>query len=136
MRLANLLIDDRGTPTDRGVIFSFFQHGEGLAVAAALEEASYPIDELIWHLANLRASHRFELGDAGNDGGNGSERLAAACRGAYGPVDHEGYLRLGLPVGYGEGAAEAVEAWCRGGMNAVRQAADDLEVGPGDVERA
>jgi hypothetical protein len=129
------LIDDRGSPTDRGVIFSFFQHGEGLAVAAALEDAAYPVSELLWHLANLRAGRRFDTGDTASDGGHGSERLAAACRQAYGPVDHEGYLRLGLPVGYGEGAAEMIEAWCAGGMNAVRQAAGDIEIGPGDVER-
>jgi superfamily II DNA/RNA helicase len=130
------LIDDRGFPTERGIIFSFFQHGEGLAVAAALEDATYPIDELLWHLANLRSGHRFESGDSGRDGGHSSERLAAACRHAYGPVDHEGYLRLGLPIGYGEGAAEAIEAWCHGGMNALRKGGEEVEIGPGDVERA
>lgn len=130
------LIDDRGWPTDRGTIFSFFQQGEGLAIAAALEDPFYPVEELVWHLANLRAGHRFDPSEGSGDGGHGSERLAVACRQAYGPVDHEGYLRLGLPIGYGEGAAEAVEAWSRGGMNAVRQVSEDLEIGPGDVERA
>ncbi len=135
------LIDERGHPTDRGIIFSFFQHGEGLAVAAALEDPHYPVDELVLHLANLRASHRFENGDAALAGAasvreGGSERLAIVCRQTYGPVDHEGYLRLGLPLGYGEGAAEAVEAWISGDSHAIRQTAADFEIGPGDIERA
>jgi hypothetical protein len=49
------LIDPEGHPTRRGIIFSYFHHGEGLAVAAALEDAEYPIDELVFDLANLRA---------------------------------------------------------------------------------
>ena len=31
----------------------------GLMVAAALEDSSYPVDELVWHLANLRGGYRF-----------------------------------------------------------------------------
>ncbi|NNE92124.1 MAG: DEAD/DEAH box helicase [Verrucomicrobiales bacterium] len=130
------LIDESGRPTIRGVIFSFFQHGEGLAVAAALEDSTYPIDELIWHLANLRAGHRFEMDDLPDSGS--SERLAAICRQTYGPVDFEGYLRLGLPVGYGEGAAEAVQAMMEGRAAAMFSKAKkfDFDFGPGDVERA
>lgn len=129
------LIDERGTPTRRGTVFSFFQHGEGLAIAAALEDESYPIEELVRHLANLRASHRFEAADSGS--GGGSERLAIACRHAYGPVDHDGFLRLGLPIGYGEGAAEAVDIWLEGGVSALRRVSTgDREIGLGDVERA
>ena len=97
------LIDNRGAPTRRGEIFSFFQHGEGLAISAALEDETYPLDELIVHLANLRAGVRFEI-----PGFCGSERLAACCRKAYGFVCHEGYLESGLPVDYGEGAAEVI----------------------------
>ena len=129
------LIDDRGAPTRRGLLFSFFQHGEGLAVAAGLEDEHYPIDALIWHLINLRASHRFEIAGAGTEGDSGSERLAMVCRRAYGPVDHEGYLRLGLPVGYGEGAAEAVQAWQRGGPGG-QKFGPGSEFGIGDIERA
>ena len=130
------LIDDRGHPTERGIIFSFFQNGEGLAIAAALEDPHYSIDEMLWHLANLRASHRFQESDTSDVIGGGSERFAIVCRQAYGPVDHEGYLRLGLPVGYGEGAAEALEAWLSGDSAAFRRTAAELEIGPGDVERA
>ena len=106
------------------------------AVAAALEDPGYPIEDLIVHLANLRAGHRFELDDSLAADDAGSERLAMACRQAYGPVDYEGYLRLGVPVGYGEGAAEAVQAWLRGDAAFPPKGAADFEFGPGDVERA
>jgi len=130
------LIDDQGVPTRRGTLFSFFQHGEGLAIAAALEDPHYPVGELVRHLANLRGGHRFEIGDPAFEGG--SERLAAACRRAYGPVDHEGYLRLGLPPGYGEGAAETIQLWLEGRLPELfgRRRRDPLDFGPGDVERA
>jgi hypothetical protein len=48
------LVEPDGTPTRRGVVFSFFQAGEGLAIAAALEEEKYPIDDLVFDLANIR----------------------------------------------------------------------------------
>lgn len=128
------LIDDHGVPTDRGNLCSFFQHGEGLAVAAALEDRHYPIEEMLLHFANLRAGHRFEIDDPAMDGG--SERLAAACRQAYGPTDYEGYLRLGLPVTYGEGAAEIVLELLEGKLHQLFSKKDRLEFGPGDVERA
>ena len=128
------LIDDLGKPTERGVICGFFQHGEGLAVAAALEDMHYPIEEMVSHFANLRAGYRFELNEAGAEGG--SERLASCCRQAYGPVDFEGYLRLGLPTSYGEGAAEVVQLWLEGKSHTLFSKGNILEFGPGDVERA
>jgi hypothetical protein len=99
------LIDERGVPTQRGEIVSFFQGGEGLAVAAALEDDSYLPDELVFHMANLRAGFRFDL-----PGFCESEKLGSACRATYGFVSHEGYLNQGLPVDYGEGAAEILSA--------------------------
>ena len=36
------LIEESGKPTERGVLFSLFQGGEGLAIAAALEDIHYP----------------------------------------------------------------------------------------------
>lgn len=98
------LIHADGSPTERGQLFSFFQQGEGLAIAAALEDESYPIDELLPHLANLRGGgkhHADEILDA-----IPSERLSAICRSTYGFVNHTGYLEAGLPIGYGEGVAE------------------------------
>lgn len=96
------LIDRDGHPTRRGRVFSFFNHGEGLAVAAALEEPSYGLEDLLGDLANLRAGHRFEPFE------DFSSRLAAACRALYGNTSYAGYLRQGVPEDYGNGAAEAL----------------------------
>ncbi|HUE97515.1 MAG TPA: helicase-related protein, partial [Longimicrobiaceae bacterium] len=122
------LIHANGAPTRRGVVFSFFQGGEGLAVAAALEDVHYPIEDLVLHLANLRTGRRFE-----NFVPDPDDRLAAACRLAYGAVSHAGYLSLGLPVGYGDGGAEAVQSVVAGSRKADPHGSG--EIGTGDVER-
>ena len=49
MKMPDLLLAER---------FSVFSRGEGLAIAAAVEDLNYSIDELIFDLANLRAGHR------------------------------------------------------------------------------
>jgi len=123
------LIDAQGVPTQRGEITSFFQHGEGLAIAAALEDESYPVDELILHLANLRAGLRFDI-----PGHCGSERLGMCCRRAYGFINHHGYLESGLPVGYGEGAAEVIGSL----LHHERRGGHDSHSGfaEGDISRA
>jgi late competence protein required for DNA uptake (superfamily II DNA/RNA helicase) len=120
------LIDKYGAPTRRGILFSFFNYGEGLAIAAALEDRSYAIEDLLPDLANLRAGHRFSVHEAS------SGRLGAACRAAYGLVTHPGYLFRGLPSTYGEGASEILF------QPGARQALDkeDLELRTGDIERA
>ncbi|MEM7518835.1 MAG: hypothetical protein AAF368_18175, partial [Planctomycetota bacterium] len=133
------LIDEACVPTRRGVIFSLFQGGEGFAIAAALEDPHYPVDEMTLHLANLRAGHRFEL-DSVPDAERlvpsvGSDRLAAACRQAHGAVDYDGYLRLGLPLQYGEGAAEVMSLMFEGKLFHLFSRAAHLEFGAGDVER-
>jgi hypothetical protein len=133
------LVDESGRPTRRGTVFSLFQGGEGLAVAAALEEPAYPAEDLALHLANLRAGHRFDLDGLGwveslAEAG-GSDRLAAACRRAFGPVDHEGYLSLGLPPQYGEGAAEILSLHLEGRLGQLAGRGLALDFGPGDVER-
>src|SRR5207249_4120293 len=69
------LVEPDGTPTTRGMIFSFFHGGEGLAVAVALEDETYPIDELVFDLANIRAGPRF----AGEDALMGG-RLGILCQ--------------------------------------------------------
>ena len=123
------LIDAKGAPTQRGEIVSFFQHGEGLAIAAALEDESYPVDELVLHLANLRAGFRFDI-----PGCCGSERLGMCCRRVYGFINHHGYLENGLPTDYGEGAAEVIGSLLhherRSGLDAHRGFAE------GDISRA
>lgn len=120
------LIDQHAAPTRRGILFSFFNYGEGLAIAAALEDPTYPIDELILDLANIRAGHRFAVID------DSSSRLAAACRAAFGMVTYPGYLLRGLPPTYGEGAAECIFDPQR----TKRRFLPDSELRPGDVERA
>lgn len=123
------LIHANGCPTRRGEIFSFFQGGEGLAVVAALEDESYPIEEIVLHLANLRAGVRFDLPAA-----TPSERIGAACRAAYGFHNHHGYLENGLPLDYGEGAAEVIDAM----LHPDRPGAHDLRraLPEGDLSRA
>jgi len=121
------LIDRLGRPTRRGAIFSFFHHGEGLAVAAALEDEDYPIEDLAFDLANLRAGHRFE------EFARTSARLANACRACYGEATFEGYLIRGLPTHYGDGAAEVLAEVGASGLN--RELFSDV-LRPGDLERA
>lgn len=122
------LIQADGTPTRRGVLFSFFYHGEGLAIAAGLESDHYPVEDLLWHLANLRSGHRFKSLE-----GTDSERLTIICRQTYGPVNHPSYLRLGVPIQYGEGAAELVRNFFDG-KRTIAKGEDDF--GKGDLERA
>src|SRR5438046_7975847 len=99
------LVEPDGTPTRRGMIFSFFHGGEGLAVAVAIEDENYPIDELVFDLANIRAGPRF----AGEDAPMGG-RLGILCQRIYGRADYPGYLTMGVPVHYGAGASEVVRA--------------------------
>ncbi|MEZ5302734.1 MAG: hypothetical protein R3F11_19165 [Verrucomicrobiales bacterium] len=124
------LIGKSGSPTRRGAIFSFFQGGEGLAIAAALEDPTYPPDEIADHLANLRGGHRFDRDGSESE----SARLAVCCRSAFGTVDYEGYLELGLPPNFGEGAAEAIADYYLG--KKPLPSGIDADFGQGDVERA
>lgn len=97
------LVEPDGRPTVRGRIFSFFHGGEGLAVAAALEDETYPIQDLVFDLANIRAGPRF----AGEDAPMGG-RLGILCQRVYGRADYPGYLAMGVPVQYGAGASEVM----------------------------
>ena len=123
------LIEADGRPTRRGTIFSFFQHGEGLAIAAALEHDAYPIDDLIFDLANLRAGPRF----AGEDSPYGG-RLGIRCAELYDRAEIPGYLTLGVPLDYGAGAGEALRAVLVDGVPRARLLSDTLRAG--DFERA
>jgi hypothetical protein len=123
------LVEKDGTPTRRGVIVSFFQNGEGLAIAAALEDESYPIPEIIRDIADIRAGHRFS-----EDGSPFHGRLASACTRAYGNVSHEGYLELGLPPQFGGGAGEILTEIL--GRPSARQKFLSEELKAGDIERA
>ncbi|MFN3407511.1 MAG: DEAD/DEAH box helicase [Limisphaerales bacterium] len=97
------LVDARGVPTRRGRLVSFFHQGDGLALAAALEDESYPLDELIYDLANLDAGFRF-CGDDNRWAG----RLAVACHEAFKLQTIPGYLENGLPPKYGFGGETVV----------------------------
>lgn len=122
------LIDPNAHPTRRGIIFSFFNHGEGLAVAAALEAENYPIEELLYDLANLRAGYRFNaLALAGRP-------LTAFCQEAYGTRSIPGYLGRGLPEDYGEGASEIL--YNTEHKSSRADAYLDDELSRGDIERA
>jgi hypothetical protein len=123
------LIDVAGTPTQRGILFSFFHHGEGLAVAAALEDETYPIEDLVFDLANLRAGPRF----AGDDSPYGG-RLGALCQRVYERADLPGYLDMGVPLDYGAGASEVVREIVEHGSSRSRLLTESLR--QGDIERA
>ncbi|MDQ2867610.1 MAG: DEAD/DEAH box helicase [Verrucomicrobiota bacterium] len=123
------LIAADGTPTARGIIFSFFQAGEGLAIAAALEEEKYPIEDLVFDLANLRAGPRF----AGEDAPMGG-RLGILCQRVYQRADYPGYLAMGTPPQYGAGAAEVMCELVANPSARHRFASETLR--HGDIERA
>ncbi|MEO5753221.1 MAG: DEAD/DEAH box helicase [Chthoniobacterales bacterium] len=123
------LAEADGKPTRRGVIFGFFQGGEGLAVAAALEDENYPIDDLVFDLANLRAGPRFSADDSPLAG-----RLGALCQRVYERADHPGYLEMGVPVHYGAGASEVIRAVVTHPSGRYKLTSDFLR--HGDVERA
>ncbi len=122
------LIDESLRPTRRGVIFSFFNHGEGLAVAAALEDQDYPLEELVFDLANLRAGHRFSEHE------EYSGRLGNTCRMTYRGANFPGYLIKGLPTDYGDGAAEILQGVAANPNNRHQFVGDHLSTG--DIERA
>jgi len=123
------LVESDGTPTRRGVVFGFFQAGEGLAIAAALEDENYPIADLVFDLANLRAGPRFAEDESPLAG-----RLGALCQTVYQRADHPGYLEMGVPVHYGAGAAEVIRELVENPGSRYRITSDLLR--HGDVERA
>lgn len=99
------LVDAGGRPTRRGQLVSFFHQGDGLAIAVALEDESYPLDELVYDLANLDAGFRF-AGDDNRWGG----RLPVICHEKFGLQSIPGYLENGMPPKYGAGAEQIVAA--------------------------
>jgi hypothetical protein len=123
------LIEPNGTPTSRGILFSFFQHGEGLAISAAIEDPTYPIDDLLFDVADLRGGPRFGAEEGGELG-----RLALCCQRTFGNADFEGYLRFGIPCDYGPGAAEVVRNIVEHRMSPHRLLSETVRIG--DIERA
>jgi superfamily II DNA/RNA helicase len=123
------LVENDGTPTRRGIVFTFFHAGEGLAISAALEDEAYAIDDLVFDLANIRAGPRF----AGEDAPLGG-RLGILCQRTYDRVDYHGYLQMGVPVQYGSGASEVIREIVTNPGARYKLTNDSLR--SGDVERA
>jgi hypothetical protein len=111
------------------LLFSFFHAGEGLAIAAGLEDVTYPVDDLVFDLANIRAGPRF----AGEDAVFGG-RLGILCQQIYGRADHPGYLEMGVPVQYGSGASEVIRELVTNATARFRLTNESLR--HGDIERA
>jgi len=123
------LVDAAGVPTLRGRIVSFFSQGDGLAIGAALEDQSYPLDELIYDLADLDAGFRF----AGEDINRWGGRLGIVCHEKYGLQSIPGYLENGVPPKYGAGAEQIVASVHKNPL-AKQVWITDL-LGPGDIDR-
>ena len=123
------LVDEGGTPTRRGRVVSFFSQGDGLAIAAALEDETYPLEELIYDLANLDAGFRFCGEDLNRWGG----RLGIVCHAKYGLQSIPGYLENGVPPKYGAGAEQVVASVHKNPLN-KQGWITDLS-GPGDIDR-
>jgi superfamily II DNA/RNA helicase len=123
------LVDAAGVPTLRGQIVSFFSQGDGLAIAAALEDTTYPIEELIYDLANLDAGFRF----AGEEVNRWGGRLGIVCHERYGLQSIPGYLENGVPPKYGAGAEQIVASMHKDPL-AKQSWITDL-LGPGDIDR-
>jgi len=122
------LVDATGAPTLRGRVVSCFSQGTGLAIAAALEDQKYPLDELIYDLANLDAGFRF-CGEENRWAG----RLAIACHEKFGLQTIPGYLENGVPPDYGAGAEEVVASVHKNPLNKHGWVTD--LVGAGDIDR-
>jgi superfamily II DNA/RNA helicase len=123
------LVDAAGVPTLRGRVVSFFTQGDGLAIAAALEEETYPLDEMVYDLANLDAGFRF----AGEDINRWGGRLGIVCHEKYGLQSIPGYLENGVPPKYGAGAEQIVASVHKNPLNKQVWTTDLL--GPGDIDR-
>ena len=68
-----------------------------------MEDHQYPIEELVYDLANLRGGFRFHGDEDRYEG-----RLAWVCQQTYGAHSVLGYLERGAPPEYGFGANEVV----------------------------
>jgi hypothetical protein len=122
------LVEPDGRPTRRGQMVSFFSQADGLAIAAALEDETYPLSELVYDIANLDAGFRF-CGDENRWGG----RLAMACQRLYGIQNIPGYLETGVPLHYGAGAEQIIASVQQNPAHKQRWITDLL--GTGDIDR-
>ena len=124
------LLDRALRLTPRGEIVSFFLGPEGLALAAALEDVRYPLDELVFDCANLFAGDRFADTNPRTLG-----RLARVCEQTYRRFTVEGWLEHGLPPQYGYGASEVMRAVVEQKARRGELAAASEFAGRGDIDR-
>ena len=123
------LVEEEGTPTRRGVLFSFFHAGEGLAIAAGLEDEhipstiSFSICEYPGPVPRFAGERRSSVAGSG----------FFASRFTGGP-DHPGYLEMGFPVQYGSGASEVIRELVTNPAARYRFTNESLR--HGDIERA
>ncbi|MFQ3670226.1 MAG: DEAD/DEAH box helicase [Verrucomicrobiia bacterium] len=122
------LFDRNLAVTPRGTIVAHFSGPEGLAIAAALEQPDYPLDHLLFDLADLFAGNRFCT-----DLPRWSGRLAEACRTAYGRFTLPGWLEWGVPPAYGAGGADTLISALNRTQRRTRLTGD--HAGPGDIDR-
>lgn len=115
--------------TPRGQIVASFLGPEGLAIAVGLEDRRYPLDTLIFDLANLFSGERFAGTNPRILG-----RLSAVCEKAFHRFSIDGYLVNGVPPQYGYGAAEVVKARVEGERLRVLAEAQET-AGRGDIDR-
>jgi hypothetical protein len=115
--------------TPRGQIVASFLGPEGLAIAVGLEDRRYPLDTLIFDLANLFSGERFAGTNQRILG-----RLSAVCEKAFHRFSIDGYLVNGIPPQYGYGAAEVVKARVEGERLRVLAEAQET-AGRGDIDR-
>jgi superfamily II DNA/RNA helicase len=122
------LVDKGGTPTTRGRVVSFFSQEDGLAIAAGLEDPGYPLEDMVYDLANLDAGFRF-CGQENRWAG----RLIVACHELYGYLNVSGYLENGAPPRYGSGAEQIVASIHKSPLHKSGWIRESL--GAGDIDR-
>ena len=125
--VAGVRLSATPSPWERKLV-SFFSQGDGLAIAAALEDERYPLDELIYDLANLDAGFRF-CGEENRWAG----KLADACHDKFGLQTITGYLENGMPPKYGAGAEQIVASVHKNPLNKNGWVTE--LVGAGDLDR-
>jgi hypothetical protein len=124
------LLDRALRLTPRGGVVSCFLGPEGLALAAALEDVRYPLDDLLFDCANLFAGDRFADTNPRTLG-----RLARVCEQTYRRFTAEGWLEHGLPPQYGYGGSEVVRAVVEQKARRGELAAASEFAGRGDIDR-
>lgn len=116
--------------TARGAIAGSFLGPEGLALAVALADKRYPLDQLVYDGANLFGGDRFTETNPRRLG-----RLAAVGEKAFHRFDFEGWLAEGVPPGYGYGASEVVRSIMERTAKVGALAAASEFAGRGDIDR-